>query len=93
MTSGENSQENSVVLRYAHRLGIVSAQSVNRCSLREGAAITQGPTVDGVALNFLDLTSRTTTGTFKDWLGCVTAAYCFWLSCKAEFAGGESVNF
>jgi hypothetical protein len=70
-------EDTSVVTRFAPVLnGVVSEASLEQASIREPARIVTGPEVEGVKFMYLDLSAKSVTGTFKDWVACVTAAYC-----------------
>ena len=63
--------------RYAAALErVASPEALAACSRREGAAVIGEFDVDGVAVSFLDLSTYGSTGTFKDWVACVTIAHC-----------------
>ena len=67
-------EENSVVTRYAHFLDGVDTTNVHRVSLREGARIVRLSPYRGVNIDILDMSTLSTTGTFKDWVACVAVA-------------------
>jgi threonine synthase len=64
----------SVVLRYGSALRGVSGKALAAASIREVGRILPLATVDGVHLDVLDLSTGSTTWTFKDWLACVAVA-------------------
>lgn len=64
----------SVVLRYGSVLRGVSGDALAAASIYEVGRILPLATVDGVHLDILDLSTGSTTWTFKDWLACVAAA-------------------
>lgn len=67
-------EEHSVVRRYANHLDGIDMADLHRSSLREGARIVQLPSYRGVDIDVLDMSTLSTTGTFKDWVACVTVA-------------------
>ena len=73
----EYAESDSVVTRLASVVaGTANRSNIARASIREPAQIVSGPDIGGVSLKFLDLSSASVTGTFKDWVACLTAAYC-----------------
>jgi len=64
----------SVVLRYGSALRGVSGDALAAASICEVGRILPLAAVDGVHLDLLDLSTGSTTGTFKDWLACVAVA-------------------
>jgi len=66
----------SVLMRYARYISGITPASINRASIAEYGAIVGPYEHCGVRLWVLDLSSRSPTGTFKDWLACVTIAHC-----------------
>ena len=67
-------EERSVVLRYARQLRGADPKVLRRVSLREGARLVRLPPRGGVEIDVLDLSTLSTTGTFKDWVACVAVA-------------------
>lgn len=65
-----------VIERYGGALLDIPESYLQRSSLREEARILGPVDVDGRELYFLDLSTGTASGTFKDWLACVTVADC-----------------
>lgn len=49
---------------------------IDSYSISECATLFKGNTYKGVNLYYLDLTTGSATGTFKDWVGSATVAYC-----------------
>jgi threonine synthase len=77
MSQVEYIERRSVVLRYAHRNAMVVDPTIfERTTLREGAAIVDGGVYRGVVLKYLDLSSLSSSGTFKDWVASFTLAHC-----------------
>lgn len=87
MTSsgGENRRRHlpSVVLRYGSALRGVSSNALAAASIREVGRILSLATIDGVHLDVLDLSTGSTTWTFKDWLACVAVARSWERGCTA----------
>src|SRR5262245_48044767 len=69
-------EEGSIVRRYSDHLTLVREDSVRRVSLREGAAVLMAQSAPSGSLGILDMSSFSTTGTFKDWVACITIAQC-----------------
>ncbi|UQA92480.1 pyridoxal-phosphate dependent enzyme [Streptomyces halobius] len=67
-------EDQSVVLRYAEHLSGIDSAALRRASLREGARILRLPSFHQVDIDVLDLSTLSTTGTFKDWVACVAVA-------------------
>jgi len=67
-------EDESVVRRYAEHLDGIDPDVLGRLSLREGARIVRLPSYRQVGIDVLDLSTLSTTGTFKDWVACVTVA-------------------
>ncbi|MFI6151600.1 pyridoxal-phosphate dependent enzyme [Kitasatospora sp. NPDC051170] len=67
-------EDESVVRRYAEHLEGVDPDVLRRVSLREGARIVRLPSYRRVGIDVLDLSTLSTTGTFKDWVACVAVA-------------------
>ncbi|MCI0668817.1 MAG: pyridoxal-phosphate dependent enzyme [Methylococcaceae bacterium] len=57
-------------------LNSVSGSALRAASIREGAALIEGAAYNGVEISLLDLSTPNATGTFKDWVACVTIAKC-----------------
>ncbi len=72
----EFSERHSLILRYSNTLSREEARLARRVSLHEGARIVGPSTYRGVRLYFLDLSSYSETGTFKDTVACVTVMHC-----------------
>src|SRR5258708_1718358 len=68
--------QRDVMQEFARVLKGVSVATIHRVSLGETARIVDGFAYKGRNISFLDLTSSSPTGTFKDWIACVTIAYC-----------------
>jgi threonine synthase len=66
----------SVILQYADKINEIAAEQLSRASIAEYANIVGPYHYAERELFFLDLSSKSPTGTFKDWLACVTIAYC-----------------
>jgi len=81
----------SVMRRYAPDVFGSFSDIISSVSSREGAAIIRGPEHEGVALLFLDLSTRSSTGTFKDWVACLTIASCVRSGCR-RFISQSSGN-
>jgi|GEM_PF-5035903 len=76
MTDGEF-RSTDVLTRFAECvIDFASPSNIAAASLGESARIVSGPEINGVTLNFLDLSSLSHSGTFKDWVACLTMAYC-----------------
>lgn len=73
---GHPTRYDSVVARYRHALTGIEPSAILAASLGEHAALLGPYTHRGVEISLLDLSSKNPTGTFKDWLGCVTIAFC-----------------
>lgn len=56
--------------------GIFNKHSIERSELSECATLISGAVYKSVKLYFLDMSSGSATGTFKDWVACATIAYC-----------------
>jgi threonine synthase len=69
-------EESSVVLRYAAHVRDLSPSVIASCSIAEGARIVELPGYQDVAIDVLDLSTLSATGTFKDWVACLTVAAC-----------------
>ena len=69
-------EESSVLLRYAAHVRDLSPLAIASCSIAEGARIVALPGYRDVAIDVLDLSTLTATGTFKDWVACLTVATC-----------------
>lgn len=69
-------EESSVVLRYAAHVRDLSPSVIASCSIAEGARIVELPGYRDVAIDVLDLSTLSATGTFKDWVACLTVAAC-----------------
>jgi threonine synthase len=69
-------EDTSVVLRYATHMKSLSRHAVARSSIREGARIIELPAYRDVLIDVLDLSTLSTTETFKDWVACVATAGC-----------------
>jgi threonine synthase len=67
-------EENSVIVRYADRLTGISTQYLHLTTLREGARVVQLADYRGVGIDALDLSTLSTTGTFKDWVASIAVA-------------------
>lgn len=67
-------EDASVVRRYASRLTGTPRDTLSAVSQREGARIVRLAPQYGVGIDVLDLSTLSTTGTFKDWVACVTVA-------------------
>jgi len=65
--------------------------ALNNCSINEGVDFIVGSKYKGVQLYFLDMSTNSVTGTFKDWVACYTVAYCKKNSIK-EFVTQSSGN-
>jgi threonine synthase len=66
----------SVIRRYSEQLASVSSSSLAAASIREGATLVELPAYRDVGIDVLDMASLSTTGTFKDWVACVSIATC-----------------
>lgn len=66
----------SVVLTYAEHVNGVQRRFLEQASIREPAAVLDAGEVRSVRVGLLDMTTDSATGTFKDWLACVTVAHC-----------------
>jgi hypothetical protein len=77
MNDIEYIEPRSVVKRYA-RFGShpIDPSFIERATLREGAVIVDGGTYGDVSFKYLDLSSLSSSGTFKDWVACLTLAHC-----------------
>lgn len=64
----------SIVLRNASFFRGISREALAAASIREVGRVLPLAVVDGVHLDLLDLSSGSTTWTFKDWLACVAVA-------------------
>lgn len=69
-------EESSVVLRYAAHVQDLSPSAIAACSIAEGARIVELPSYRDVGIDVLDLSTLSATGTFKDWVACLTVAAC-----------------
>ncbi|WP_370417145.1 pyridoxal-phosphate dependent enzyme [Streptomyces sp. QH1-20] len=67
-------EDKSVVLRYAEHLQGLSPAGLHQVSMREGARILRLSPYRQVGIDVLDLSTLSTTGTFKDWVACVAVA-------------------
>ncbi|HET9257080.1 MAG TPA: pyridoxal-phosphate dependent enzyme [Pseudonocardiaceae bacterium] len=67
-------EEHSVIARYADRLIDIPRQYLCLTTLREGARIVALPDYRGVRIDVLDLSTLSTTGTFKDWVAAIAVA-------------------
>src|SRR5262245_46163823 len=65
-----------VMKEFAQYLKGVNVGTIHRVSQGEIAQIISKFTYKGRLISFLDLTSLSPTGTFKDWIACLTIAYC-----------------
>lgn len=75
LTAARFIESRSVVHRYADALApLVERQHLEATSLREGAQILGPVDYEGRHLWFLDMSSLSTTGSFKDWVAAVTVA-------------------
>jgi threonine synthase len=79
-------EDKSVLTRYADRLGGVSLIDLEAVSQREGARILRLDVYRGRSLYLLDLSTLSTTGTFKDWVAAYSVA-------RARAAGYTRVVF
>jgi threonine synthase len=68
-------EHQSVTRRYSSRLSGISSKAIYSASQREWAAIKSAGEYHGVSIDILDMSSETTTGTFKDWVACVALAH------------------
>ena len=68
-----------------------SQKHLNDAAISECATLRFGPIYKGVQLYFLDMSTGSTTGTFKDWVACATVAYCHQNGIK-EFVTQSSGN-
>ena len=62
----------SPILRFGKHLSNIPYSFLERTSIQESARIMPFIHHQGVRISLLDLSSDSTTGTFKDWLACVT---------------------
>jgi hypothetical protein len=87
-------ETNSVVRRYADATFGSLAGTITAASSREGAAIIGGQEWQGVRLLFLDMSSMSSTGTFKDWVACVTIGCCLEENCQTFItqSSGNTAN-
>lgn len=69
-------EESSVVLRYASYLKDLEPAILADTSIREGARIIELPSYRDIQIDVLDLSTLSTTGTFKDWVACLAVATC-----------------
>lgn len=70
------SETKSILLKYMDHIHGIDPKFIERTSIQEGASIIFGKSFDGFKISFLDLSTHTVTGTFKDSIGCIVAAYC-----------------
>ena len=64
------------VTRYLDALQMVTSHSLYAASLGEYATLRGPYRHRGVEITLLDLSSKNPTGTFEDWVACLTIAYC-----------------
>ncbi|MDT3398950.1 pyridoxal-phosphate dependent enzyme [Streptomyces sp. B1866] len=67
-------EDPSVVRRYASHLADLPGEALTAVSQREGARILRLAPQGGVPIDVLDLSTLSTTGTFKDCVACVSTA-------------------
>ncbi|MCH9650204.1 MAG: pyridoxal-phosphate dependent enzyme [Deltaproteobacteria bacterium] len=72
----EAPKEESVVLRHSQFLTDLDPVALRRASLGERAEIRICEPYSDCSIGLLDFSSHSTTNTFKDWVACVTIAFC-----------------
>lgn len=70
------SEEKSILIKYIDHIQNINPKYIETASIQEGASILSGKSIEGIDISFLDLSTNTKTGTFKDHLACITIAYC-----------------
>lgn len=79
------------IIEYSNYIRGINADTLKNVSIKEGVSILRGADYKNRELYFLDMTTHSTTGTFKDWIACLTVAHC--LENKiAEFVTQTSGN-
>lgn len=69
-------KESSVLLRYSQFLPDFDPSALRQASLDERAKIRFCESYSCCPIGLLDLSSHSTTNTFKDWVACLTIAFC-----------------